>query len=304
MRVVDLPEILAAIDADEVTAAIEEGFRRYSSGQAEAMAVGHLSFEDPPGDCHAKGAYLRGDDVFVSKLTTGFYRNDLVGLPTSNGFSAVASARTGEILAILHDLGQLTDLRTALTGAIAARLIARADTRVLGIVGSGTQATLQAKWVARALGIETVLVWARDPAKAATIGGEVVPLAELVARADLIVTTTPAKEALITAEMVRPGLRIVAVGCDTPGKSEIAPEVMAQARIIVDSRSQCLHHGDTANAVAAGLIDGNDLVELGELIASPVDFAEDEIVVVDLTGVAVQDVQIAKAVWTRVSVRG
>jgi ornithine cyclodeaminase len=304
MRVVELPEILAAIDADEVTAAIEEGFRRYNSGQAEAMAVGHLSFEDPPGDCHAKGAYLRGDDVFVSKLTTGFYRNDLVGLPTSNGFSAVASARTGEILAILHDLGQLTDLRTALTGAIAARLIARADTRVLGIVGSGTQAVLQAKWIAKALGIETILVWARDPVKAATVGGEVTPLAELVARADLIVTTTPAKEALITAEMVRPGLRIVAVGCDTPGKSEIAPEVMARARIIVDSRSQCLHHGDTANAVAAGLIDGAGLVELGELIASPVAFGEEEIVVVDLTGVAVQDVQIAKAVWARVSAGG
>ncbi|MFA6116819.1 MAG: hypothetical protein WC729_22665 [Sphingomonas sp.] len=300
MRVVELPEILAAIDADEITAAIEEGFRRYSSGQAEAMAVGHLSFDDPPGDCHAKGAWLRGDDVFVCKLTTGFYRNDLVGLPTSNGFSAVASAKTGEILAILHDLGQLTDLRTALAGAIAARLIARADTRVLGVVGSGTQAALQAKWIAKALGIETVLVWARDPAKAAAIG-EAVPLAELAARADLIVTTTPSREALITAEMARPGMRIVAVGCDTPGKSEIAPEVMAQARIVVDSRSQCIDHGDTANAVAAGLIDGNGLIELGELIAAPIAFAAEEIVVADLTGVAVQDVQIAKAVWAKLA---
>lgn len=304
MRVIDLPEILAAIDPDEITAAIEEGFRRYSTGQAQAMAVGHLSFQDPPGDCHAKGAYLQGDDIFVAKLTTGFYRNDLVGLPTSNGFSAVASAKTGEIVAILHDRGQLTDLRTALTGAIAARLIAQPGARVLGIIGSGTQAVLQAKWVAKALGTETLLVWARDPAKAAAVGGEVVGLDELAERADLIVTTTPSFEPLITAGMARPGLRIVAVGADTPGKSEIAPEILAKARIIVDSRVQCIDHGDTANAIKAGLIDGSGLIELGELIASPIAFAETDIVVADLTGVAVQDVQIAKAVWARVSAGG
>jgi ornithine cyclodeaminase len=300
MRVVDLPEIRAAIDEAEIIAAIEQGFRQYSAGEAEAMAVGHLTFADPPGDCHVKGALLHGDEVFVVKLTTGFYRNHMIGLPTSNGFSALASARTGEILAILHDRGQLSDLRTALAGVIAARLIARAETRVLGVIGSGTQARLQAERIATALGIETVLVWARDPAKAAAIG-TVVPLAELVARADLIVTTTPSTLPSITADMARPGLRIVAVGCDTPGKSEIAPEVMAQARIVVDSRPQCIDHGDTANAIAAGLIDGSGLIELGELITEPIAFAEDEIVVADLTGVAVQDVQIAKAVWAKLA---
>ncbi len=162
----------------------------------------------------------------MSKLTTGFYRNDLVGPADEqrvqrggerqDGRNPGDPARSGAARPICAPRS---------TGAIAARLIARADTRVLrGSSARGTQATLQAKWVAKALGIETILVWARDPAKAATIGGEVVPLAELVARADLIVTTTPAKEALITADMARPGLRIVAVGCDTPGKSEIAPE--------------------------------------------------------------------------------
>ncbi|MDB5707319.1 MAG: hypothetical protein JWN66_4435 [Sphingomonas bacterium] len=301
MRVVDLPEILAATDEDEIMAAIEDGFRRFSAGEAEVMAVGHLSFADPIGDCHSKGGWLRGDDIFAVKLATGFYRNDLLGLPTSNGFSAVASAKTGEILAILHDRGQLTDLRTALAGVIAARLIARPGAQVLGVVGAGIQAIMQAKRIAAALGIEEILVWARDPARAAAIGGEVVTLADLAARADLIVTTTPSTEALITADMVRPGLRIVGVGCDAPGKSEIAPAVMARARIIVDSRVQCINHGDTANAIAAGLIDGTGLIELGELIAAPIAFAEDDIVVADLTGVAIQDVQIAKAVWARLA---
>jgi ornithine cyclodeaminase len=299
MRLVALPEILAAIDEDAITAAIEDGFRRYSAGEAQVMAVGHLAFADPPGDCHSKGAYLLGDDVFAMKLATSFYRNPERGLPSGNGFSVIVSAKTGEILAILQDEGYLTDLRTALAGAIAARLIARKDTQVLGVVGSGMQARLQARAISRVLGIEKMLVWARDPARAAAVGGEVVSLEELAARADLIVTTTPSTVPLITAQMARPGMRIVGVGADSPGKSEIDPLLLARARIVVDSRAQCVDHGDTSNAIGAGLIDGEGLVELGELIAAPIAFAEDDIVVADLTGVAIQDVQIAKAVWAR-----
>ncbi|MGH6617440.1 hypothetical protein [Sphingomonas sp.] len=300
MRIVALPEILAAIDEDEITALIEDGFRRFSAGGADVMAVGHLQFPDALGDCHVKGASLHGDDLFAIKVATSFYRNPAIGLSSGNGFIAIASAVTGEVQAILHDEGQLTDLRTALGGAIAARAIARRDTKVLGIIGSGSQAKLQARAIQRALGIEELLVWARDPGRAAVVGGEVVTLPELAARADLIVTTTPSTVPHLTAEMARPGMRIVAVGADMPGKNEVAAGLMAQARIVVDSRVQCIDHGDTASAIAAGLIDGSALIELGELLAAPIDFGDDEIVVADLTGVAIQDVQIAKSVWSRI----
>ena len=147
MRVVNVAEILAALDEDAALTAVETGFKRYSAGQTQVSAVLHLGFDAPPGDCHVKAAAVTGDSVFVVKLATSFYRNPELNLPSSNGFMAVMSARTGELLALLHDEGHLTDQRTAMAGAIAARAIFRAGSRTLGIVGAGTQARLQAKLI-------------------------------------------------------------------------------------------------------------------------------------------------------------
>src|SRR5579871_3074165 len=156
MRVVDVADILAALDEDAAIAAVEAGFRRYSAGKTQVSPVLHLGFTNPPGDCHIKAAAVAGDSVFVVKLATGFYRNPELNLPTSNGFMVVMSARTGEILALLHDQGHLTDQRTAMAGAIAARAIFREGSRTLGIMGAGTQARLQAKLLKRRLGLESV----------------------------------------------------------------------------------------------------------------------------------------------------
>ena len=301
MRIVTRGEILAALDETAALAAVEAGFRAYSAGKVQLMAVGHLGFNDPPGDCHVKGAYAEGDEVFVVKLASSFYRNPDIGLPSSNGFMVVVSARTGEVLALLHDEGALTDQRTAMAGAIAARAILRAGSKVLGIVGTGTQARLQAKLISRLLGLRTILVWGRNQDRAAALamelGGQAVSLAELCSRADLLVTTTPSTQPLLTVGMIRPGTRIVAVGADCPGKQELDPQLLAKARILVDSRSQCVHHGDTGWAVRAGLVDATSLLELGTHLAHPIQFAAEDIVVADLTGVAIQDVAIAKSVW-------
>ena len=303
MRIVELPEILAALDEDAALEAVESGFRRMRASEAQLAAVGHLTFPDPPGDCHIKSAYMAGDAVFVIKVATGFYQNSARGLPSSNGFMAVMSARTGEVLGILRDQGQLTDRRTAMAGAIAARLIRRAGSTTLGIVGAGTQARLQARLIARHLKLPTVLVWARNPRSAAAFatetGGTPVSLNQLCEQADLIVTTTPSTEPLLASDRITAGQRIVAVGADAPGKRELDPAILARARVVVDSRVQCVDHGEAGWAVRAGLIDPASLIELGTLLGTPMAFAPEDIVVADLTGVAVQDVEIAKSVWSR-----
>jgi ornithine cyclodeaminase len=307
MRVVDAGEILAALDEDAAIAAVETGFRRYSAGEVQVSPVLHLAFAEPPGDCHVKAAAVAGDDVFVVKLATGFYRNPELNLPSSNGFMAVLSARTGELLALLHDQGHLTDQRTAMAGAIAARAILREGSRTLGIVGAGTQARLQAKLLKRRLGLDSVLIWARNgkraSALASEIRGEAVSLEDLCARADLIVTTTPSTEPLLASVMIRPGTRIVAVGADSPGKQELDPRILARGRVVVDSIAQCVDHGEAGWAVRGGLIDPTALIELGALLETPVAFAPEEIVVADLTGVAIQDFEIAKSVWRRLPKR-
>lgn len=303
MRVIGLAEIRAALDETAALAAVEEAFRRYSAGGAQVTPVGHLSFTDPPGDCHVKSAAVQGDEVFVIKVATGFYRNPERGLPASNGFMAVLSARTGEVLALLHDEGYLTDQRTAMAGAIAARAIFREGSRTLGIVGTGVQARLQGRLIARHLRLDKVLVWGRNTRRAEAVsrelGGKSTTLDELCALSDVIVTTTPATEPLLTPDMVRPGVRIVAVGADSPGKQELDARILEHAFVVVDSRPQCIDHGEAGWAVRAGLVDEADLVELGALLASPMTFHDHEIVVADLTGVAVQDVAIARSVWAR-----
>jgi ornithine cyclodeaminase len=311
MKVYELDEILAALDEDAARAAIEDGFRRFSAGQVQPMAVGHLGFEEPPGDCHVKGAYRAGDEVYAIKAATSFYRNPQQGLPSSNGFVVIMSAHTGALLALLHDRGQLTDIRTAMAGAIAARAIARPGARTLGVVGTGIQARLQARHITRLLGLDTVLIWGRQADRANALAGELsadlaaeaVDMDELCGRADIIVTTTPSTETLLHAGQVRAGTRIVAVGADSPGKRELDPRLMAQARIVVDSRLQCIDHGDTGWAVRAGLVDPRGLVELGELLAHPLPFAPEDIVVADLTGLGVQDLEIAKSVWRQLVAR-
>ncbi len=305
MRIVELPEILAALDEDAALAAVESGFRRLHAFEAQVAAVGHLSFPDPPGDCHIKSAHMAGDELFVIKVATGFHHNPTLGMPASNGFMAVMSARTGEVLGMLRDQGQLTDRRTAMAGTIAARVIHRPGSDILGIVGAGTQARLQARLIARHLKLKTVLVWARNPhaaaAFAAEVGGAAVSLSELCARAQLIVTTTPSTEPLLTSDMITAGKRIVAVGADAPGKRELEPAILARARVVVDSCAQCIDHGEAGWAVRAGLLEPACLIELGALLTVPIEFAAEEIVVADLTGVAVQDVAIATSVWSRLA---
>src|SRR5580658_7578580 len=122
---------------------MENGFVAYSRGEVVVPPVGHLDFADPPGDCHIKYGYIRGDDTFTVKMATGFYRNPDIGLPSSNGAMLVFSARTGEPLALLHDEGYLTDVRTAAAGAVAAKYLAPREVECIGMVGAGTQAHLQ-----------------------------------------------------------------------------------------------------------------------------------------------------------------
>jgi ornithine cyclodeaminase len=303
MRVIELEEILGVLDESAALAAVARGFQRHARGEAEVPPPMHLTFSGPPGDCHVKAAAVAGEEVFVLKLASSFPGNSAQGMPANNGFMAVVSAKTGDLLALLHDHGQLTDLRTAMAGAIAARAIAGSRCDTLGVVGTGTQARLQAKWVARHLGCKSVLIWGRHAGRAAALaadlGARAVALGELCARADIIVTTTPATEPLLTAQMLRPGARIVAVGADSPGKRELEVDILTRARIVVDSRAQCVDHGESGWAVRAGLVDAASLIELGALLEAPIAFADEETVVVDLTGVAIQDFEIAKSVWKR-----
>ncbi|MBA4136287.1 MAG: hypothetical protein C0518_03100 [Opitutus sp.] len=303
MRIVSLSEIKLRVSTAAAIAAVEEGFVAYSRGEVTVPPVGHLGFEQPPGDVHIKYGHRRGDDMFVVKIASGFYDNPKLGLPSSNGLMLVFSAQTGAPEAVLLDEGWLTDLRTAAAGAVAAKHLAPRDVGEIGIVGAGVQARWQLDLLRHVTSCRRAVVWARDFSKAHAFAVEgfeieaVRTLEELAARARLIVTTTPSREALLRAEMIHPGTHITAVGADAPGKQELDPALFARAAVrAVDSRSQCLHHGDSAHALRAGLVRETDFAELGEIIAGtrPGRTDENQITIADLTGLAIQDIQVAK----------
>jgi ornithine cyclodeaminase len=301
VKVFDLDTIMAAYDEATALAAVERAIVAFSAGQAQTGASAHLVFVSAPGDCHVRSGNLHGDDVFVVKVSSSFYDNPKRGLSSSQGFVAVISAATGEPLAILQDRGHLTNLRTAMAGLLAARAIGYDGKGVIGIIGTGIQAQMQAELIRRHLGADRLLVWGRDADKAQSLadelGGTTSALEPLVRQARLIVTTTPSTVPLIDDAWVWPGTRIVAVGADGGGKRELDPAILHRATVVVDSVEQSLASGESGWAVKAGLLSPDALIELGALLAAPRTFGDDETVVADLTGLGVQDAAIAGAVW-------
>lgn len=311
-RVVDLAEIEKALVGLDLIGEMEAGFVAFSQGRVIVPPVGELLFDDPPGELHIKYGAIRGDDVFVVKIATGFYRNAALGLPPFNGMNVVFSARTGAPLMVLLDRGHLTNVRTAAAGAVAAKHLAPRSVSAIGICGSGVQARIQAEYLKSVTSCRDVIVWARDQAKAEKCAADLtlsgfrartaaVP-ATVAAEANLIVTATAAHAAYLMATDVRPGTHITAIGSDTPEKTELEPRLLAVADIVAtDCTAQCLVRGEIRHAVEAQLLDPARVVELGTIIREPARGRRDDrqITIADLTGVAFQDIQISKAVCAR-----
>lgn len=311
VRIFELEQIRPAVDPDTARQALAEGFMAYSRGDAELPEVGELLFRDPPGDVHIKHGYIAGDEHFVIKVATGFYDNPARGLPAQDGVMLVHERATGRLAYLLLDHGWLTDLRTALAGAVVAELLAPARVDRIGVFGTGVQARLQVQYLDGIVDCRRLLVWGRTPAHAERYAGEfaergyevqVAADAEAFADCQLIITATPASTPLL--QRVAAGTHVTAVGTDSPHKNEIAPDVFRAAdQVVVDSRHQCLTRGDLRHAVAAGAISADEVVELGTLLASAGAGRRDDraITVADLTGLAVQDICIARHVINALS---
>jgi ornithine cyclodeaminase len=313
--VLELDEIQRLIDVPQLIREIETGFVLYSEGKVTVPPVGFLHFEDPPGDVHIKYGFVSGDEYYVLKMASGFYANAALGLPVADGLLLVFSQKTGELKLILLDKCWLTDMRTAAAGAVAAKHLAAHTVGDIGIVGTGVQARMQLEMLRDVVDCKSCLVWGRDPAKVESMiedlrakdsvrawGLRIEPaesLDHLVSRCNLIVTTTSARGPLIRADQVQKGTHITAMGSDDHGKQELEAEVLAKADLVVaDSLSQCVDHGECFAAVRGGHIEKDSILELGDVIKTPAlgRTGEDQITVADLTGVAIQDIQIAKMV--------
>jgi ornithine cyclodeaminase len=313
--VLELDEIKRLLDTTQLIEEIETGFVLYSEGKVNVPPVGFLHFDDPPGDVHIKYGFVSGDDYYVLKMASGFYNNSELDLPVADGVILVFSQKTGELKLILLDKCWLTDMRTAAAGAVAAKHLAARNIHHIGIVGTGVQARMQLEMLRTVVDCQSCFIWGRDSTKVQGMLDDLrasesiqdwgldiqaaETLDDLVSDCNLIVTTTSAKNPLIRGDQVRKGTHITAMGSDDDGKQELEAVLLAKAdRVVADSISQCSQYGECLHAIQGGLIEEGSILELGQVIKNPAigRTSEDQITVADLTGVAVQDIQIAKMV--------
>ncbi|MDE3055671.1 MAG: deaminase [Verrucomicrobiota bacterium] len=299
-------KILQAIDPLLILEEIERGLVCYSQKQTITSPIGFLHFDEPPADVHIKSGAILDNDLYVVKIASSFYENPAKNLPSSNGLMLLFSQKTGELLAILQDEGYLTDLRTGLAGAIAAKYLCTGKVEKIGILGTGTQARHQLQALQWVTSCRQVLVWGRNAMRAGAFCRDpdlanfqisaAKSIDQIAEQCNLIVTTTPSSHPLLFGHQIRPGTHITAVGADGPGKQEIDSSLFERADLIaVDSYAQCRQYGDLSHVDPAATL---PLIELGELIARKPQ-QNLSITIADLTGVAVEDLQIAKAVYAR-----
>ena len=288
---------------------IEEGFMAYSQGKSIVPPVGELTFDQPPGDVHIKYGYIIGKTYYVIKIASGFWENEKYGIPNGQGMMLIFEQKTGQPRAILLDDAILTDIRTAIAGQICAQRLSN-NIRKIGIIGTGLQARLQVEYLSKITDCKDVLVWGRNTKKMnlykddmKKLGFEVVSAESaksVASECNLIITATASNEPLLNKNDILNGTHITAMGSDTPGKRELGPGIIKSADLVVaDSIDQCQERGEIACALRDGDISKQQIVELGDVLSGKKLGRQNEkqITVADLTGVAVQDIQIATAVF-------
>lgn len=298
---------IVTLDLDAV-ACVENAFRALATLPVAMPPIMRLDIPEHRGEVDVKSAYVPGIDGFAVKISSGFFDNPKLGLPSGGGMMVLLSARTGAVEALLLDNGYLTDVRTAAAGAVAAKHLSREDSTVAAIFGAGLQAGLQLEALCLVRPIEEARIWARDAAKAEATAarlreslGIIVraepDAANAVAGADIIVTTTPATEPLIKAGFIAAGQHITAMGSDAEHKNEITPAILRMADLYVaDSARQTRRLGELHHAIAAGVMAADEEVtELGQIIAGERHGrrSASDITIADLTGTGVQDTAIA-----------
>ena len=287
---------------------IEDAFKYLAQGKTTMPPILRLDIEKYHGESDVKAAYIEGLDSYAIKIASGFFNNPKLGIPSSNGLMILLDSQTGVIKSVLLDKGYLTDVRTAIAGAIASKYLSNYDSTKAGIIGAGIQAKLQLEALTLVRKINTAYIWSRDSTKTKkfveeinnmNVNLEVCSSAEEVLRkSEIVVTTTPSKSPLIKSDWLKKGLHITAMGSDAEQKNELDPLIIKQCDLYIpDSLSQTTILGELHHALEKNIVSSdNTYDELGNVIldSNLGRKSKDDITICDLTGTGVQDTAIAR----------
>ncbi|MEM2890551.1 MAG: alanine dehydrogenase [Candidatus Hadarchaeum sp.] len=297
-------EIEGLISMREVIDAVEKAFMAKGLGKVQMPPKSYVNFEKYGGDFRVMPAYLEDMGAAGVKIVNVHPKNPKkYRLPTVMATILLLDPKTGAPLTIM-DGTLITNLRTGAGGAVAAKYLARRDSKVVAMLGAGVQARTQLLGLNEVLKIEEVRINDIDAKNASRFAAEMRNelgvetkvfrrVKETVEVADVIVTTTPSTKPILMNEYVRSGTHINAIGADAPGKQELDPAILLRAKVVVDDVEQAIHGGEVNVPLAKGLISRSDIyADLGEIVTKkkPGRTSSDEITVFDSTGLAIQDI--------------
>jgi len=301
------------LSLEEVIPAVEEAFRMKGLDKTQMPPKQYLFMKKYSGDLRTMPAYLEETDVATVKVVNSHPENRKHGLPTVMATIVLVDPRTGTPKAVMAGTW-ITALRTAAAGAIAAKYLAKPNPKTVGVVGAGTQARTQLMGLQAVFRtVEEVRVFDLNKQAALEYGQEmgnqyslnVLPVESIkkaVQGADIIVTATPSRKPLVSAEWVNEGTHINCIGADAPGKQELDPCILMKSKIVVDDWEQSCHGGEINVSYSKGIIRKEDVWgDICEIAAglkrgrtSP-----EEITVFTSTGLAIQDAATADIAYRK-----
>jgi alanine dehydrogenase len=313
MLVLSEKQVQSLIDIPELIAALEQAHIQYSTGKAVMPVRLVVPLPQIRGRITSMPGYLNADKALGMKVVTYFSDNPKQSLPAILGTVMLFSAETGKIIAVM-DGSSITAIRTACASAMATRVLANAQTPVLGILGAGVQARAHIRALCRVRKISKIKLYSPSGASAAAVkkdleteSGAAIEIArsaeQTVRDSDLIVTATTSNTPVLSREWLKPGAHINAVGSHRPDQREIDGPTVARAKVVVDSREAIMAEcGDILLAIKEGSISESHIHgEIGDILAGirPARSGTDEITLYKSVGIAIQDVATANLVYHR-----
>jgi alanine dehydrogenase len=296
---------------DDTIAAVENAFKDHGQGRTQMPPKSYLYFQKHRGDLRSMPAYLEGQDIAGVKIVNVHPGNQEQGLPTVMALLVLNSPKTGAPQAVMGAT-YLTSMRTGAAGGIAARVLARPRSSVVGMVGAGAQARTQLLAVSKFFKIERVIVadrslegalaFEKDARSFLDCDYHITTNVEEACNCDILITTTPSRSPVIKEAWVRPGIHINAIGADAGGKQELESGLTKKAKVVVDDLAQAVHSGEVNVPISEGVLKPEEIhAQLGEvLIGRKMGRTMDnEITIFDSTGLAIQDVATGAVVYRK-----
>jgi len=288
--------------------AISSAFKLIAERDATLCDVVSASVGDGRNSFAIKAGLENSGEVIGFKCGTYWPGNSGNGIPAHSSSVMLLDPENG-FPKCLVSAGYMNGLRTAAANAVAVSVLARDNASVLGVLGAGHQAEHEIRAVVEVRPIALIKVFSRSVTRAEWLRNQLSDLEveirftsaeEAVGGSDVITTVTPSTEALVDDSWVAAGTHISAMGADAPGKQELDVALLGRARLFADYPDQSVRIGELQSALREGIITSADeICALGRVLLGQADgrVDDDEITIFDSSGIAIQDLLVASAVY-------